>query len=62
VDSNVTANDVVVVSWAPGSVSNAILWSNVYAGGFTINFYTLLGSVTAQPNYINFVVIKNSIN
>jgi hypothetical protein len=61
-DSNVTANDVVVVSWAPGSVSNAVLWTNVYAGEFTINFYVLSSSATGQLNYINFVVLKNSIN
>jgi hypothetical protein len=61
-DSNVTANDVVVVSWAPGSVSNAVLWTNVNTGVFTINFYVLANSVTGQPNYINFVVIKNSVN
>jgi hypothetical protein len=61
-DSNVTANDVVVVSWAPGSVAYAVLWTNVYAGEFTINVYILANSATAQPNYINFVVIKNSVN
>lgn len=61
-DSNVTANDVVVASWAPGSVSNAVLWTNVYAGEFTINFYVLANSATGQPNYINFIVLKNSLN
>jgi hypothetical protein len=61
-DSNVTANDVVVASWAPGSVSNAVLWTNVYAGVFTINFYVLANSATGQPNYINFIVLKNSLN
>jgi len=61
-DSNVTANDVVVVSWAPGSVSNAVLWTNVYAGEFTINFYVLVNSASGQTNYINFVVLKNSLN
>jgi hypothetical protein len=61
-DSNVTANDVVVASWAPGSVSNAVLWTEVYAGVVTINFYIFANSATGQSNYINFVVIKNSIN
>jgi hypothetical protein len=61
-DSYVTANDVVVVSWAPGSVSNAVLWTNVNTGVFTINFYVIANSTTGQPNYINFIVLKNSIN
>jgi hypothetical protein len=60
-NSQVSANDVIIVNQKSGTNLYLLLVTNIANGSFNINFYTTGGTATDAP-VLNFSVIKGSIN
>jgi hypothetical protein len=60
-NSQVSANDVIIVNQKSGTNLYLLLVTNIANGSFNINFYTTGGTATDAP-VLNFSVIKGSVN
>jgi hypothetical protein len=60
-NSQVSANDVIILNQQTGTNLYVLLVTNIVAGSFRITQYTTGGTATDAP-VLNFSVIKGSVN